>query len=298
MNWIAASLLSALLIGFYDLFSKHAVEKNAIVPVLFFSTGCGALVWLALMALHAAQPALLPPALTTDSLSPLQHAQILLKSAIVCAAWITTYFGIKHLPLSFSAPIRSTAPLWTWAGALVFLGERPNLTETAGILVTLLSFFGLSLAGRQEGVHFHRDKWVGFLIVGTLLNSISAVYDKYLFGTAGFRVPTVQAWFFIYLWLLFTPIVVGWKQRWWTRNEFHWRWSIPFIAFALLGADYVYFGALRNPAALVSVVISLRRGSALVSFAGGILLFGEINNPRKLLAALGILAGILVTILG
>jgi len=43
---------------------------------------------------------------------------------------------------------------------------------------------------------------------------------------------------------------------------------------------------------LVAVVMSLRRGSALVGFAGGLLVFGEQNALRKLPAVVGILAGI------
>ena len=63
-------------------------------------------------------------------------------------------------------------------------------------------------------------------------------------------------------------------------------------------ADYIYFGALRDPASLVSVVMSLRRGSTLVAFAGGLLLFGEQNGRQKLPAVIGILVGIVLTMLG
>jgi len=85
---------------------------------------------------------------------------------------------------------------------------------------------------------------------------------------------------------------LGWKLRWWPRNDFHWRWSIPAIALALLVADYLYFSALRHPAAMVAVVMSLRRASTLVAFAGGLYFFREANGWRKLPAVLGILIGI------
>ena len=42
MNWIVATLLSALFLGIYDLCTKHAVRANAVTPVLFFSTLTGA----------------------------------------------------------------------------------------------------------------------------------------------------------------------------------------------------------------------------------------------------------------
>ena len=186
----------------------------------------------------------------------------------------------------------------TLVGAVVVLGERPTWLETVGVLTTLASFVGLSVAGAKEGVHFHKNKWVGFLIVGTLFGAVSSLYDKYLLGRAHFSVPTVQAWFSVYLLVIFTPFAIGWKRRWWSRNEFHWRWSIPCIAFSLLVADYIYFSALRDPASLVSIVMSLRRGSTLVGFAGGLLLFGEKNALQKLPAVIGILVGIVLTVMG
>ncbi len=241
---------------------------------------------------------MLPASLVTDPLTPVQHLQLLLKSAIVAASWIFTYFGLKHLPLSLASPIRATSPLWTLVGALLILGERPDGLQLLGVITTLVSFFGLSVAGRLEGVHFHRDKWVWFLMAGTMLGGVSSLYDKYLLARAHFSVPTVQCWFSIYLVVLFTPFAIGWQRRWWERNEFHWRWTIPAIALSLLVADYIYFWALRQPGSLVSVVMSLRRGNTLVAFAGGLLLFGERSNWQKILAVLGILAGIAITVMG
>lgn len=298
MSWIVASLVSAFFLGCYDLSKKHALRDNAVLPVLFLSTLCGAAVWLVLLLAGLAAPAAVPAAFVPAPLTAQQHGQIFLKSIIVASSWAFTYFGIKHLPLSLAAPIRATGPLWTLAGALVVLGERPSWLENAGILLTLASFWGLSVIGRSEGIHFHRDKWVGCMVAGTLCGAVSGLYDKYLLGTAGFTAAQVQAWFTLYLPVVLLPLFAGWWFRWWPRNEFHWRWSIPLIAASLLVADYVYFDALRNPEALVSVVSSLRRGSTLVAFAGSIWLYREARGGAKLPAVLGIVAGIVLTILG
>ena len=51
MPWIAASLVSAFFLGLYDLSKKHALRDNAVLPVLFLSTVCGAAVWLLLLLL-------------------------------------------------------------------------------------------------------------------------------------------------------------------------------------------------------------------------------------------------------
>lgn len=298
MPWIAASLVSAFFLGCYDLFTKHAVRDNAVLPVLFFANLCSASLWLALMALESLHPGTLPAAFVVTPLSAAQHGQLLLKSVIVASSWCCSYFAVKHLPVSIAAPIRATGPIWTLIGALLVLGERPSWLELLGIATTLASFMGLSLAGRAEGIHFHRNRWIGWILAGTLLGAVSGLYDKFLLGRVGFGAATVQAWFSIYLALLFLPLAVGWKLRWWPRHTFTWRWSIPLVSLALLVCDFIYFSVLRDPAALVSIVASLRRGSILVAFAGGLLFFGEINGRKKLPAVLGILAGIALTILG
>lgn len=302
MSWVLASLLSAFFLGLYQLCTKHAVHNNAVLPVLFWANVCSAVVWLALLVADAAGPALglgaLPAALRVADLDWRGHLLLLLKSAIVAGSWVCSYFAVKHLPVSLAAPIRATGPLFTLLGAVLVLGERPSGLEYLGVGITLASFFGLSLAGAKEGVHFHRDRWVGWLLAGTLLGAVSGLYDKHLLGTRGLDAATVQCWFSIYLALLFLPIAVGWWRRWWSRNEFHWRWSIVGVSLALLAADFLYFDALREPDALVALVSSLRRGSTLVAFAGGLWLFREKNGREKLPAVLGIVAGMTITVLG
>jgi transporter family protein len=246
MHWIVLTLVSALFLGFYELCIKHAVRDNAVLPVLFLSNLCSASVWLLLMGAHAAHPGLLPASLAVPALNVHQHLLLAAKSALIVCAWVSTYFAVKHLPVSITSPIRATGPAWTLAGALLVLAERPTGLELLGMVITLVAFAGLSFAGRGEGIHFHRNKWIGWIFVGTVLNGLSSLYDKYLLGQAGFSAATVQAWFSIYLAIFFLPLAIGWKWRWWSRNEFHWRWSIPLLSVTLLLADYVYFSALTR----------------------------------------------------
>lgn len=291
-------MLSALFLGCYELSTKHAVRDNAVLPVLFLANVCSATIWAGLLAAAAAAPGALPVGLLVAPLSFHQHSLLLLKSVLVAASWICSYFAIKHLPLSLASPLRATGPIWTLLGAVLVLGERPSWLEGLGVAITLASFVGLSFAGRREGIHLQRDKWFGFLLAGTLLGALSGLFDKFLLGRAGFSAATVQCWFSIYLAALFLPLAIGWKLRWWPRHEFHWRWSILFVSLFLLVADFVYFDALRNPEALVSLVSSLRRGSILVGFAGGLFFFRELNGWAKLPAVLGVVVGIGLTIAG
>ena len=298
MHWVLASLVSAFFLGCYDLFTKHAVRDNAVLPVLFFANLCSAGIWLLIQTGAALAPQTFAPVLHVDALTGFQHLQLLFKSMIVAASWVCSYFAVKNLPVSLAAPIRATGPVWTLIGATLVLGERLTWLEGLGIAITLTSFLGLSVVGAREGIHFRRNRWIWFLGGGTLLGALSGLYDKYLLGSLGFTAATVQCWFSIYLALLFLPLAVGWKLRWWQRQQFQWRGSIVWVSLMLLIADFLYFNALRDPEALVSMVSSLRRGSTLVAFAGGILLFGEVNARSKLPAVIGVVIGIVLTILG
>ena len=299
MHWALLSLTSAFFLGFYDICQKHALRANAVVPVLFFSTLTCATLWSALLLLQGVAPGLLPLGLVVAPLSWLGHAELFLKSAIVAASWLCSYLAVKHLPISLAAPIRATSPLWTLAAALLILGERPSGLQLLGIATTLLSFLGLSVVGRLEGVHFHRNRWVGYMLLGTLFGAASGLYDKLLLGKLKLAPSTVQAWFSIYLLLLFTPLTYF---SWWRgRREaepFQFRLWIPMLALCLLLADFAYFSALREPAGLISLVASIRRGSTLIAFAAGVFVFKEANGWKKLPAVLGIVAGIALTLLG
>lgn len=302
MHWAPLSLTSALFLGCYDTCQKHALRDNPVLPVLLISTGTCAAVWSALLLVQRLAPSALPASLLVPELSWLSHAQLLFKAAIVAASWLCTYLAVKHLPISLAAPIRATSPLWTLAAAILLLAERPSLLQVLGICTTLLSFLGLSVVGRREGVHFHRDRWVGYLLLGTLFGAASGLYDKLLLGKLALAPSTVQAWFSIYLLALFAPLACLW---WFARGRrqspevrFQFRFSMPILALCLLCADFAYFSALREQAGLISLVASLRRGSTLIAFAAGVFLFKEANGRQKLAPVLGIVLGIVLTILG
>lgn len=309
MHWAALSLTSAFFLGFYDICQKHALRGNPVIPVLCVSTGTAATIWGALLTLQMVAPGALPQALHVPPLSLVEHAELFVKSAIVASSWMCTYLAVKHLPISLAAPIRATSPLWTLGAAIVLLGERPSLLQLLGILTTLLSFFGLSLVGRLEGVHFHRNRWVGFMLLGTLFGAASGLYDKLLLGKLGLSPATVQAWFSIYLLVLFAPLAYFSSRARRKRRErdsagdldagrFRFRFSIPLLALCLLIADFAYFYALRDPQGLISLVASIRRGATLIAFAAGVFVFREANGMRKLPPVLGIVAGIALTLLG
>jgi transporter family protein len=105
----------------------------------------------------------------------------------------------------------------------------------------------------------------------------------------------VQAWFSVYLVVVLLPFYLLWKRGVWQRSAFHWRWSIPLIGLSLLVADIVYFTAVKDPEALISIISPVRRMSVVISFFGGVFLFGERSHIRpKALCLLVLLLGVVL----
>src|SRR3954465_10253308 len=123
--WITLTCISALLLGCYDISKKKAVEGNAVLPTLFFSTLAAALAMAPLLLLSAMDPGranawhlAIPPQ------PPAAHGLILLKSILVGCSWILSYIALKHLPITVATPLRATGPLFTVIGAVAAFGER------------------------------------------------------------------------------------------------------------------------------------------------------------------------------
>ncbi|MCH6256032.1 DMT family transporter [Puniceicoccaceae bacterium K14] len=297
MDWILLGVISAVFLGVYDLLKKRSITGNAVIPVLFLSICCGAIVWLPSIILSYIDNYDHP--ISFFSIEPIglkEHVQFFSKSSLVGTSWILSYFALKNMPVSLATGIRATSPLWTLGGAIILFAERPNWQQWLGIFVTLAFFFLLSLAGKKEGFIFHRNGWVGCMILATLIGAGSALYDKLLLTEYGYPAATVQAYFSFYLVLFMLPFAIGWKLRIWERGNFEWRWSIPFISLCLLVADYAYFSGLGDPESMISVMSCIRRGSALVVFVGGYLFFKERNYRAKTPCILGILLGICIIV--
>jgi len=232
------------------------------------------------------------------------HRYIVLKSCIVLSSWIFGYFGMKHLPLTIVGPINATRPVMVLIGAFLFFGERLNVWQWIGVLLAVVSFLMLSRSGKKEGIDFKHDHWIYFIVLSALLGAISGLYDKYLMapreeGGVGLNLMAVQSWYNVYQCVMMLAMLF---LLWWPRRRqttpFRWHWSIPMISIFLSTADFVYFYALSQPDAMISIVSMIRRGSVVVSFLFGALFFHEKNLRSKSIDLLLVLLGMLFLYIG
>lgn len=297
--WVLLTLLSAFLLGIYDVFKKLSVNENAVFPVLLISAITGAVVFIPPTIGSWYYPELFQsihfyvPPITLE-----EHGLIFLKTMIVVSSWILAFTALKHLPITIVSPIRATSPLWTLIGAIIIFQEHLNLLQWGGVITTLFFFYLLSTAGKLEGIHFRKNIWILCIIGATLLGASSGLYDKFIMRKIDRF--AVQAWFSFYQVVVMLPVVAifRWSKPKSKRPKFDWRWSIPAIGIFLLMADFAYFYALSYEDSMISVIAALRRGGVLVAFVMGAFLFKESNIRKKGIYLLGILAGILMISLG
>lgn len=298
MTWIALGLLAGLILGTYDFLTKLALKEKNVLEVVFWCSVLGALIWAPFFyapdswsnALHSA-------ALAPQHLSFEQQMAVLPKSIMMVMTWILSYYSVKHLPLSISAGVRASGPLWTALGAVLLLSERLSWWQWLGLAVSMGSYYLFSLIGQKEGISFKRNLWVLSMVAATLLSSANALYDKYILATLHMDLAAVQAYSALQrgaIALLLLPWIFRGMEAisLLTRN-----WAIPAIAFAYVLAEYIYLAAVQIDGAQISVISVLRRTNLIMVFALSAIFFNERFIRQKIIAISGVLIGITLTIL-
>lgn len=262
--WIYLSILSALLLGIYDVAKKAAVHKNSVMWVLFSTTAMSA--------------ALLAPLYQGGSAA--EFGLIVPKAFLVTASWISGLAGMKMLPLTTSSTIKASRPVFVVIFSIILFGERLNPGQWTGVVIALAALWMLSRSSKREGIDFKADKGVWYMFISVITGVASALYDKHIMKglSAGF----VQSWSTLFIAVLMGLALV-WEQK---RGKeagtpFKWDWNLLIVSLSILFADMAYFNALKDPDALLSIVSLLRRGCAIVSFVLSVILFKEKNAGRK-----------------
>lgn len=311
--WVVYALVSASLLGLYDVFKKKSLQGNAVIPVLLINTVICTLFFMP--SIVGSLTGMISPdsSLYIPDGGWYEHKLVIIKAFVVLSSWICGYFAIKKLPLTIVGPVNATRPVMTLVGAMLIFGERLNLLQWAGVCMAIFSFWMLSRSGKKEGIDFKSNVWVLLLVAAAVLGACSGLYDKYLMASSGAGLDRlfVQGWYNLYQAVIMGIIMLlVWlpeRKRALDRAvpgtrpdyvPFVWKWTIPFISLALTTADLAYLSALTMPGAMISVVSMIRRSSVLVSFIFGAVVFHEKNLRSKALDLVFVLLSLILLLLG
>jgi drug/metabolite transporter (DMT)-like permease len=283
-QWFLPILLSAAVLGVYDIAKKHAVSGNSVMPVLFLSTasGCIAVFGYTLCAGNISE---------VSALDGFQHLLIFCKSLLVSASWVCVYYAMRDLPISIASPVRASAPLWTFFGSLILYNEIPTAVQAAGMLLIFGGYYAFAVLGKLEGFSL-RHKGMVLIFAGTLLGAASALYDKFLLNRLAIPFVPLQFYFSLYLTVILGTAFLIRKKCFSSKTAFIWKWSIIITGVLLAMADFLYFYALSMPEVKISLLSLIRRSGCIVSFTFGAWCFRDKRLKSKAFALALILAGV------
>lgn len=307
--WVGLAFTSAVLLGFYDVFKKISLRDNPVIPVLCLNTLFSSLFLLPFFIFS------INGTIHSDSIfyaHPYIWAEqkyYLLKAVVVMLSWICGYVGIKNLPITIVGPINATRPVMVLIGALLLLGEHLNLWQWAGVTIAIISFYLLSRSGKKEGIDFKHNKWIICVVLANIFGAISALYDRWLLSPDVMALDqiSVQLWNNVYQCLMLAIIILlGYLKIMCRNSHLHlqpikklkWQWSILMISVCLSLADFVYFTALSQDAAMISIVSMIRRSSVVVSFLFGAMIFKEKNLKSKIIDLVLVLLSMFLLYIG
>ncbi|MBQ4189292.1 MAG: DMT family transporter [Bacteroidales bacterium] len=279
--WLWMTLGSALMLGIYDVFKKQALKNNSVLWVLLAATALSTL--------------FLSPFLSSGPVE--DHLRLVLKAVLVTTSWVSGLIGLKLLPITTVSTLKASRPFFVVLFSIVLFGEQLNGWQWAGVALALLALTLLSGASKKEGIDFSKSKGVAAMAVSILAGVASALYDKKV--VASMDPLFLQSWcnFYITVLLALCILVKSLRDKE-NRERFKWDWMLVVIAVFITGADMLYFFALKQDGALLSVISLMRRCSVVVTFVVGAIVFKEKNLKAKSLDLAILLAGIVCLVLG
>lgn len=287
--WTLLAVGSSFLLGLYDAAKKQALKKNGVIVVLLVAT-----------------------ALSTLFVSPFlrlgpweDHLRLAFKALLVTASWISGMVGLKLLPLTTVSMLKGSRPLFVVLFSIVLYGEVLSWMQWAGVLIVLAALYMLGRTSRGDAPAEVRKSGFIWMGISILTGVASALYDKHIMH--GMEPLFVQSWTNLYITILLGLAHLVWRSRaatvpkgtpGQTEPLIKWDWWLVVVAVLITGADALYFFALKQPDALLSVVSVIRRAAVIITFLCGAVFFKEGNLKAKGLNLAVMAAGVVLLLLG
>ena len=279
--WLWLALGSALLLGVYDVAKKRALQYNSVYWILLCAT-----------------------ALTTLFLSPFlsarpiaDHYPLIFKAVLVSVSWISGLKAMECLPLTTVSTIKASRPMFVVIFSILIFGERLNLVQWLGVAVVMTALFLSTRSSHHDTDKMTSSKGVLFMAFSVLSGAASALWDKMILQRL--EPLFVQSWTNLYITILLALVLL--LQYLVKRDHFKpltWDWRLLLIAVLITVSDALYFFAVKQPDALLSIISTIRRSSVIVTFLGGVLILKEGHVRDKALVLVLMIGGVALLLSG
>ncbi len=296
-SWIVFSIISALLVAATSILEKQMLlEKHA----MQFSAS--------LAVVNALLTAPFLFFVEWERITPSLFAFLFILAVILATGFFFTARGVRHSPLSISAPLISLKPAVTAIIAFLLLGESLSLLAVLGLLLIVV---GVAVLEHHHGVTFLRDLreiasavHVRYLVGALLLFGACMVGERYLFAplaSGGLAFPVLHYLAIVnVLAAIISMLYLAFFHHAWRdlKSCLSSSW-LPIVIIGLLTvAMRLSHGfALSFPNGKAGLVSSIKYTAAIfITFVGGEL-FHEEHVWRRLAASAFIVVGVVLIIL-
>lgn len=296
-SWIVLTILSAILFGMKDILVKKLLPKSNL-------TGKD-VVYSEYILIFFTVAIFLYPLVDFSSLPSLWLLYIF--NAIAMGTGTLLYLNmLEEYEISLVSPLINLSPFVLLFLSAIFLSESMTLVQFTGILIIIAATYFLETAvhhRRVESPHkhhlrelFRKDyKFFGLVTLLLFAFSFAAITNKMILS----EVNVFTNLFFVSIIIAVSLTLFNIKKRSLFKIVKNFRkepWILSISVLTII-SNFLVLSAIAIPAAMVSLIVPLRRTSTLFSSFFGGLLFHESHLGKKLIATVAMLIGIVFIVL-
>lgn len=288
MLWVALSLFSAFATAAYQIYSKKLLKEYSNIVLIFCSFLFGAFLFAPFPALYG-----------IPNIDALFWISLVMFSALFFTTSYLILASLKLSPISEVLPILSATPLFTIALSFIMLRQLPTIYGAAGILLTVIGYYLLSIDTLKFGLFAPIKS--PFVKKGAFLMLLASFLLSILANLYKIGIEHSNEFFFLTLGYLLTAAVsfaiMVFQKNAWRAQAGKPRINRHLILIGILWGliDIFYVFAIKY--AIVPYVVSIKRLSVLFGVFSGIIVFREKNFTMKMLGTAIMLAGAFIIIM-
>lgn len=283
MAWVLLVLAYGLIKGIREVLKKKALEKSSLMEVLFLYTFLSFLI-------------VTPEVRNAGGVPGKLMIMIVVKSFAIFLAWLCGFKAISNMPVSLYGVIDLSRVIFSTVLGIVLVHETVTASGWIGFVLVIAGLLMLKLRKGSDNSKEVEGKFVILSLISCALNGFSGVLDKIIMSTNDINDGQLQFWYMLFLVFFYLIYIVLTKQqiRWKSALKNYWIWILA-IAFVI--ADRCLFIANGIEGSRVTVMTLIKQSSVIVTILLGKLIFKEKNIGYKLICALVVLSGILISVL-
>lgn len=286
--WILLVTIYGLFKGVRDITKKKAMQINSTMEVLFCYTFLSFIMGAAL-------------SFASGDKTPLQMDfsklwVIAVKSVIIFAAWICSFKAIHKLPIGFYGIMDMSRVVIAAVLSVVFLHETPTAMKIGGMALVLVGLLLVNLRKENGNTQQTNIICIILVLISCLMNAISEILDKYLMGSTDLNSGQLQFWYMFFLVVLYLGYLLVTRTPLDRKRIFKNYWLIIMSVLFVFG-DKALFEACKYENSSVITMTLIKQCSVLITIVGGKIVFKEQHTLYKLMCAMIIIAGIVISVL-